>query len=370
MKPILLTFLLAAFLQSLLAQSAKENKYWEQEDVVPVFNPSVYVCYRASDPIIIDGKLKEESWKEVPWTDEFQDIRGKAFPVPAYRTQAKMVWDDKYFYVAAKLEEPHIQGKITEHDAVIFHDNDFEVFIDPDGDSHLYYEFEMNALNTIWDLLLVKPYRDGGPPINSLETPGIQHAVHIEGSLNDPSDEDEYWSVEIAFRSSVLREISRGQVPREGVTWRVNFSRVQWHTEVVDGHYFKKKDPETEETLPEENWVWSPQGVVNMHRPETWGFVHFTDLEAGEESVGFTYPESEKIKWALRNLYYAQKAYRAKYGHYVSKIKKLTKIGFKPELLPRDIEVKVGWHTFEAKAISEERNWFIDQEGHTWSVKK
>ena len=39
-------------------------------------------------------------------------------------------------------------ARLTKHDAVIFHDNDFEVFIDPDGDNHEYYELELNALNT------------------------------------------------------------------------------------------------------------------------------------------------------------------------------------------------------------------------------
>ena len=30
---------------------------------------------------------------------------------------------------------------------VIFHDNDFEIFLDLDGSNHNYKEFEMNALN-------------------------------------------------------------------------------------------------------------------------------------------------------------------------------------------------------------------------------
>ena len=30
---------------------------------------------------------------------------------------------------------------------VIFHDNDFEIFVDADGSNHNYKEFEMNALN-------------------------------------------------------------------------------------------------------------------------------------------------------------------------------------------------------------------------------
>ncbi len=33
---------------------------------------------------------------------------------------------------------------------------------------------------------------------------------------------------------------------------------------------------------PEDNWVWSPQGVVDMHRPEKWGEVIF---EGGTQSL-------------------------------------------------------------------------------------
>ena len=92
----------------------------------------------------------------------FVDIEGDAKPAPRFRTRAKMLWDDTYFYIAAEMEEPHVWGTLTKHDSVIFHDNDFEVFLDPDGDTHDYYEFEINALNTGWDLFLDKPYRDGG----------------------------------------------------------------------------------------------------------------------------------------------------------------------------------------------------------------
>ena len=85
-----------------------------------------------------------------------------------------MLYDDNYFYFAAELDEPHVWATLTDRDAVIYHDNDFEVFIDPDGDNHLYYELEINALGTEWDLLLVKPYRDGGPAINAWDIQGLQ----------------------------------------------------------------------------------------------------------------------------------------------------------------------------------------------------
>ena len=84
---------------------------------------------------------------------------------------AKMLWDDDYFYIGAYIEEPNVWATLTKRDSIIFQDNDFEIFIDPDGDSHNYYELEMNALNTVWDLFLVKPYRDGGPALHAWDNP-------------------------------------------------------------------------------------------------------------------------------------------------------------------------------------------------------
>src|SRR5262245_6880386 len=96
--------------------------------------PKGYVCPKAVGPVAVDGRPDDAAWRDVPWTDDFVDIEGDARPKPRFRTRAKMAWDDRYLYVAAELEEPHVWATLTGHDAVIFHDNDFEVFIDPDGD--------------------------------------------------------------------------------------------------------------------------------------------------------------------------------------------------------------------------------------------
>ena len=232
--------------------------------------PKSYDCPKATSPVRIDGKLDDAAWKAAPWTDFFVDIEGAAKPLPRYKTRAKMLWDDEYFYVAAEMEEPHVWATLTEHDSVIFRDNDFEVFIDPNGDTLEYYEFEINALNTGWDLFLDKPYRHGGKASNAWEIPGLKTAVHIDGTLNNPADKDRGWSVELAFPWKVLAEHAHKPAPpRNGDEWRVNFSRVQWQINIVDGKY--EKVPKTKE----DNWVWSPQGLINMHVPEKWGRVRF-----------------------------------------------------------------------------------------------
>ena len=88
----------------------------------------------------IDGKLNDAAWKAAKWTRLFVDIEGSAKPKPRFRTRAKMLWDDVYLYIGAELEEPHLWATYTKHDSVIFHEPDFEVFLDPDGDTLHYFD--------------------------------------------------------------------------------------------------------------------------------------------------------------------------------------------------------------------------------------
>jgi len=292
-------------------------------DLLPVpeipYAPRHYVCYQTAEPLTIDGRLDETAWQAAAPTEVFVDIEGDLKPLPRFHTHARMLWDSTYFYVAAEMVEPDIWGKLTERDAVIYHDNDFEVFIDPDGDTHEYYELEMNALNTVWDLLLIKPYRDGAPAVNAWDIQGLKTAVSINGSLNVPGDIDSGWSVEIAIPWKVLSECAhRSSPPHEGDQWRVNFSRVEWQTEVKDGQYIKLLDSTTGKSLPENNWVWSPQGLIAMHYPEMWGIVQFTQTVVGSEAVPFVEDIYEPIRWALRLVYYAETDYRTEHGRFTS----------------------------------------------------
>jgi hypothetical protein len=220
-----------------------------------------------------------------------------------------MMWDDANFYFYTELEEPHIWGDITKRDAVVFYNNDFEIFIDPDGDTHNYYEFEMNVLNTIWDLFITKPYRDSGLVLNNWDYKNIKTAVHIDGTLNDPKDIDKKWTVEIAIPWKSINETYDDKIiSPKGLTWRVNFSRVNWDFELINGKYHRKKDKKTGKYLPEYNWVWSPQGVINMHEPEHWGYVYFSEKRVGEKDV-FIYGKDEKIKYKLYEIYRAQRSH-------------------------------------------------------------
>ena len=285
------------------------------------FAPRRYVCYRAPSRLNIDGKLDEPVWAAAAWSDAFVDIEGERGPRPQFRTRVKMAWDDEYFYVAAEMEEPDVWATLTERDSVIFHDNDFEIFIDPDGDTHAYYELEVNALGTIWDLMLMKPYRDGGPAINGWDIAGLRVGVDVRGTLNRPGDRDQGWTVEIAMPWKILREAAPDhRPPKSGDRWRVNFSRVEWQVDVAEGRYGKRLAPGTKDPLPENNWVWSPQGAINMHMPERWGYIQFSSVGAGSGTESFVEDPNERVKWALRRLYYRQRRFREANGRYSTSV--------------------------------------------------
>jgi len=305
-------FLLVVFISILITSYAQTKK-----DVVPL----TQIAYKTTETIIIDGKADETSWKKASWSNDFIDIEG--FKTPNHQTNVKMLWDENYYYILATIEEPHVWGDIKERDAVIFYNNDFEVFIDPDGDTHNYYELEINALNTVWDLFITKPYRElNNPILNDWNYTGLKSAVTVNGTLNNPNDIDKGWTLEIAIPFKDLRTAyEQDNIPRD-TFWRVNFSRVNWQYQITDGKYERKKDAEGQ-FLEEYNWVWSTQGVINMHEPEKWGYVYFSSKKVGEKD-NFSIPKDEKIKWKLYELYRAQKTYFEKYNTYATTLDSLT----------------------------------------------
>jgi uncharacterized lipoprotein YddW (UPF0748 family) len=260
-----------------------------------------YTCYRTAGPITADGFLSEPDWSLADWSEDFVDITGNPELKPPMRTRIKMLWDDRYIYVAAELIETGVWATLEKHDAVIFHDNDFEIFLDPEGNGRNYAEIEVNALGTVWDLLLTRAYKDGGKPVSNWDLRGLQTGIRVCGTLNDPSSADTSWIVEMALP---IEELTTGRSlscrPADGVMWRVNFSRVEWETEIVKGAYRKVKDPVTGKPVPERNWVWSPMGEIAMHIPERWGRLEFSSENIAGENIRFLTGLQEEgfRKWA------------------------------------------------------------------------
>lgn len=331
------------------------------------FNPPGYVCYRIDHAILVDGKLTPEEWDAIPRTSDFVDIEGDKQPIPHLQTWAKMAYDSTGMYFAARLEEPHVWATITQHDAVIFHDNDFEIFLNPSADTHNYMEYEVNALGTVWDLFLSKPYRDNPVVLNNWEFAGMKSAVYVDGTINNPNDADRFWSVEVFIPwESIYQPLRRSAAPLPGEQIRVNFSRVQWETTNEDGKY-RKTPRRGEEQIREYNWVWAPTGVIDIHRPEFWGFVQFSALRVGEGEEAFVLRPEEEIKWLLRNLYYRQAHYYNKFGRYAESMASLQAEEICNEEQLKHLRIYTSPSAYEIILSCQDETWHIRQDGLVWN---
>ena len=236
-------------------------------------SPRRYLCraLSAGTPApAIDGSADDTAWRGAAWSEPFVDIRGAGFAAPLFATRFRALWDERALYLLAELAEPRLFATLSAHDSVIFHDPDFELFLDPDGDGRDYFEIEINALGTTWDLSLDRPYHEGGRANDAWEADGLSVAIGLDGTLNEPRDIDVGWTVELALPWRAFSPPGgTARAPVAGESWRVNFSRVEWPLAVRDGRYGKVPG------ACEENWVWTAQGRIDMHRPERWGWFDF-----------------------------------------------------------------------------------------------
>ena len=120
--------------------------------------------------IKIDGKLDDPAWGDdfCSWyNNSFVDITKhnstaeNTVPIE-FQSKVGLRWDSGFLYVGAVVNEPFVYGTITGHNKVApYHDNDFEVFIDVSGTTEYYKEYEMNFLNSTYDVNWGVPDGDG-----------------------------------------------------------------------------------------------------------------------------------------------------------------------------------------------------------------
>lgn len=252
-----------------------------------------YTAFRVSDRIHVDGQLNEPAWKRAPQSPRFIDIlTGKP---TKHDTRASLLWDDENLYIAFRVEEPNARAKYTTNNSPIYYDNDVEVFI---AGKDSYYEFEINGFNTTYEVFFIwqEAYEKGGfsrapefarsklKDFNGVDFtthprgkrfgqfdwhfPGKKTAVHIDGTVNNDKDTDRGWTVELAFpwkgMEWLAKADNRALPPKQGDTWRMDFSRFNTYKKDTDGN----KDSG--------GWVWSRHGVWDSHIPECFPYIHFS----------------------------------------------------------------------------------------------
>lgn len=251
-----------------------------------------YKAFKINKPPVVDGSLNEETWQRATHSSRFRDlISGDSTYLD---TRAAVLWDDQYLYIGYWIEEPALSARHTQRDAPIYQDNDVEFFI---AGQDAYYEFEINAFGTIYEVLFFwldnyekKGYHllpglsrntPGARLFNGVgyrhprgqrigfwqwDMPGLLSAVQLQGTINQHSDQDKGWTVELAIPWASLAILARADgrklPPAHSDVWRMDFSR-----------FNTKKGSKNDAG----GWAWSPHGVWDSHVPECFTYIEFVE---------------------------------------------------------------------------------------------
>ena len=184
--------------------------------------PPEYVVHRAATPIVIDGVLAESAWDRAEKAGPFvRSLDGK--PCTA-STEARLLWDDENLYVAFLSEDPNVAGEFFKDDEKLYTSNVVEIFLNPSGEAARGYdEIEVAPTNALFDASFVGGSRQG---MDLSWSSRARHAVHVDGTLNDPRDVDRGWTVEMAIPFTALTGMVRPR-PERGDKWKFNLYRLR-----------------------------------------------------------------------------------------------------------------------------------------------
>jgi hypothetical protein len=178
-----------------------------------------YVVHRAAGPILIDGVLTEAAWDRAEKASFVRSLDGK--PCGA-ATEARLLWDDENLYVAFLAEDPDVTGKYFKDDEPLYTSNVVEIFLNPSGDLARYDEIEIAPTNALFDASFTG--RRQGMDLSW--SSHARHAVHVDGTLNDPRDVDRGWTAEMAIPFASLTGMPKPR-PERGDRWRFNLYRLR-----------------------------------------------------------------------------------------------------------------------------------------------
>ena len=200
----------------------------KERESEPVQHRAYYSCPRKVTRLVIDGQLDEAAWQYAAPVREFSMAPGHRHPTNA--TRGLLTWDDRYLYVAFDATDPAIEATRTERDSRTYKDDVLEIFFKTDPREWDYYNVEVNALGAFRD-----GYHTPEKRFNAAwNCPGLEVGVHVEGTLNNPTDRDEGWQLEVAIPFACLPTL-QGRTPEPGEVWLFHLARIDRSPRLEEG---------------------------------------------------------------------------------------------------------------------------------------
>src|SRR5882724_8343579 len=101
---------------------------------------------RATVPVVIDGRDDDEVWRLAPPITQFREFQPKEDGDPRFATEAKVAYDDRYFYVFIRAFDPHPDSilKLLARRDVRAATDQLKIMVDSYHDRRSGFEFAVN----------------------------------------------------------------------------------------------------------------------------------------------------------------------------------------------------------------------------------
>jgi len=122
------------------------SNFLAQENVFTPIPKRIYTTQKLVKKPVIDGRIEDDAWSVVEWSGNFTEKDPDEGTPPEYDTQFKIMYDDKYLYVAIRAfdAEPElIQQRLSRRDG--FQGDRVNVIIDSYHDKRTAFVFTTTA---------------------------------------------------------------------------------------------------------------------------------------------------------------------------------------------------------------------------------
>jgi hypothetical protein len=184
------------------------------------------VCRWAARPPVLDGKLDDRCWQDAVAITQFASYWDNK--TPRQGTRAYLVWDDEALYYGGTMTDAELRSYGKHRNDTLWDGDVFEMFFKPNVESPQYFEFQANPREFIFECYFPKR---GDYPKDFQKAPllGNKAVVRLEGTLDQPGDQDRSWTVEGRIPWTAFQPA--GGKPKPGDEWRFAICRYDYGPE-------------------------------------------------------------------------------------------------------------------------------------------
>ncbi len=195
--------------------------------LIPVFSVkaqgfkerSIFKVSRANESIVIDGKMNETIWSKTE-VRSFNYTYNKTKKDDEQKSSFRMLWDDKNLYVFFDFEDKYLTVRETKRDGAPFFDDCAEIFIIPVPEQlNTHFGFELNLNKASNDFIYFNNYYNNTNIALKSFNPDFKAEITYSGTVNDNSDIDKGWTMEMEIPLSVFGFLGEFVPVKKGNKW-------------------------------------------------------------------------------------------------------------------------------------------------------